>query len=109
MRRFVVVPVLLLCLVSFVLPPAGAAEKDVAGGEDLFKKHCAMCHPDGGNIINPKKTLGSKALAEANIKSAKDVVGKMRNPGPGMPRFDEKSLPDEQAKAIAEYVLTTFR
>lgn len=25
-------------------------------GEALFKEHCASCHPDGGNILNPRKT-----------------------------------------------------
>jgi len=33
----------------------------------------------------------------------------MRNPGPGMTKFDEKTIPEETAKAIAEYILETFR
>jgi cytochrome c6 len=32
----------------------------------------------------------------------------MRNPGPGMTAFDEKTIPDTDAKEIAEYVLKTF-
>lgn len=74
-----------------------------------FKEHCAVCHPDGGNIINPKKTLKKKDLEAGGIKSWKDVVKNMRNPGPGMTKFDAKTIPDKEAKAIAEYVLKTFK
>jgi cytochrome c6 len=33
----------------------------------------------------------------------------MRNPGPGMTKFDEKTLPQKDAKAIAEYIHKTFK
>jgi cytochrome c6 len=33
----------------------------------------------------------------------------MRNPGPGMTKFDKKEISDKEAKAIAEYVLKTFK
>ncbi|MEZ4485314.1 MAG: hypothetical protein R2864_12250 [Syntrophotaleaceae bacterium] len=36
---------------------SAAADKD---GRELFQQHCAICHPGGGNIINPNKTLGRK-------------------------------------------------
>jgi cytochrome c6 len=32
----------------------------------------------------------------------------MRKPGPGMTPFDEKTIPDRTARAIAEYILETF-
>jgi cytochrome c6 len=80
-----------------------------AKGEELFKKHCAVCHPNGGNIINPKKTLSKKDREASGIKSAKDIIKNMRNPGPGMNKFDEKTLPEKDAKAIADYVLKTFK
>ncbi len=87
---------------------AGESPK-ARGGEELFKEHCAVCHPDGGNIVNPKKTL-HKADREANaIKTAADIVGKMRNPGPGMSTFDKAALPDRDAKKIAEYIIRTFK
>jgi cytochrome c6 len=37
------------------------------------------------------------------------VVKTMRNPGPGMTAFDAKTISDQDAKAIAEYVLKTFK
>jgi cytochrome c6 len=78
-------------------------------GEALFKQHCAVCHPDGGNIVNPDFTLHGKDLKAHGITTAADVIGKMRNPGPGMTTFDKKAIPDKDAKEIAEYVLKTFK
>ena len=77
-------------------------------GEALFKQHCAVCHPDGGNNINPKKPLHKKDREANGVKTADEIIMKMRNPGPGMTKFDEKTIPDKDAKAIAEYVLKTF-
>jgi cytochrome c6 len=79
-----------------------------ANGEELFKQHCSACHANGGNIINPQKSL-HKATREANkVNTVEAIIGKMRNPGPGMSKFDTNFLPDSDAKAIAEYILKTF-
>jgi cytochrome c6 len=80
-----------------------------ASGGDIFKAKCAMCHPDGGNILKKEKTLHRKTLAANNLKTAKDLVKYMRSPGPGMTKFDAKALPDKDAKAVAEYILKTFK
>jgi cytochrome c6 len=92
-----------------VTPPTPSATQEAKTGEKLFKQHCAVCHPDGGNTINPKKTLHGKALGASNINSTEDIVKVMRNPGPGMNKFDEATISDEDAKKIAEYVLTAFK
>jgi len=84
---------------------AGAAEQS---GEALFKQHCAVCHVNGGNIINPQKTLSKKDRQANNVKSVEDILKKVRNPGPGMTQFDTKALPDKDARKIAEYILKTF-
>lgn len=83
--------------------------KGLKRGEELFKQHCVACHADGGNIVNPKKPLGKEALKARNITSWKDIVKTMRNPGPGMNRFDVKTVSDKDAKQIAEYILKTFK
>ena len=88
---------------------AGAAIALAASGEELFKQHCAVCHPGGGNIIKPQHTLQKKHLEQQGIKNWQGIVKTLRNPGPGMTKFDEKTLPDKDAKAIAEYVLKTFK
>ena len=102
-KRIVIVPLILpLLVVTICLVSAPAQAAEGSQGEAAFAKNCAVCHPGGKNIINPVKTLSKKALAANGIRNAVDIVGKMRNPGPGMTQFDEKSIPDKTAKAIAE-------
>jgi cytochrome c6 len=84
---------------------AGSAQP----GEALFMQHCKICHPDGGNIVNPKKTLHKQDREANNVKTEADIVKIMRNPGPGMIKFDEKTIPDKEAKEIAEYILKTYK
>lgn len=91
---------------------AEEAAKPKAGnkvGEELFKKNCSVCHPGGGNIINSKKPINNKSLASRNITTPEHILKVMRNPTPPMVKFDEKALSDEDAKAVAEYILTTFK
>jgi cytochrome c6 len=78
-------------------------------GEQAFERNCALCHRDGGNLINPAKTLHGKDLRENGITKPADIVAKMRNPGPGMTTFDRKTIPDKEAKAIGDYVLKAFK
>ena len=88
---------------------AASAEKNESKGAKLFQQSCAACHPGGGNIIKPAMTLHKKDLDAHGVKTAKDIVGKMRNPGPGMTRFDTKTVSDEDAMEIAQYVVKTFK
>jgi cytochrome c6 len=78
-------------------------------GEEAFERHCYVCHPKGGNVITPAKALKNKVLEENGVLTRDDIIRKMRNPGPGMRKFDEETIPDETAKAIAEYILKTFQ
>ena len=111
MRKPIVAVILCAVAISLVLF-IGSGNSSQAGGksgESLFKEHCALCHPDGGNIINPKKTLHKKDLEANNIKSKDEIVHIMRKPGPGMTTFDENTVPEKSAKEIAEYILKTFK
>jgi cytochrome c6 len=110
MRRSLIAVIMSLALISLVLI-AGTENSTLAGGksgESLFKEHCALCHPDGGNIVNPKETLHKKDRDANNIKSKDDIVNLMRKPGPGMTTFDVKTIPDPDAKEIAEYITKKF-
>ena len=119
MRRFGIF-VLVICFIFSVSLIACEKPKEQTGtseqpkqveaksGEALFKQYCSVCHPEGGNNVNPQKTLQKKDREANGVKSASDIVGKMRNPGPGMTNFDENTIPDKDAQAIAEYVLKTF-
>jgi len=92
-------------------PAAQSGRQDIQAseaGKNLFKQHCAVCHPDGGNVIKPDKTLRKDAREANNIKTPEDIIGKMRHPGPGMSMFDETTIPDSEAKEIADYIMKTF-
>lgn len=99
-----------LVFVTAVIAQSGE-KASAAGqsGEALFKQNCASCHPEGGNIINPQKTLNKKSREANNVKTAGNIVKVMRNPGPGMTKFDEKTLPVDDARKIANYIVNTFR
>ncbi len=98
--------ILVLCITIF-----GSAQKASSqnAGEAKFKELCSMCHPDGGNIVNPKKTLHKKDRETTGVKTESDIIKLMRHPGPGMTTFDEKTVPDKVASEIAKYVITTFK
>ena len=81
----------------------------VKAGAELFKKNCSVCHPDGGNIINSQKTLHKKDREANDVKNPADIIKKMRNPGPGMTKFDENMITDKEAKEIAAYIIKTFQ
>ncbi len=89
----------------------GRPVQPVATGNDgqaLFQQYCAVCHPGGGNIINPRKTLDQAILAANGITTAGDIVVLMRQPGPGMTRFDENLISDHDAARIAGFILQAY-
>ncbi len=101
--------VLLFVFAISVLGMACSEREDTKKGEALFKEFCSPCHPDGGNNVNPQKTLSKKDREANGVKTASDIMGRMRTPGPGMRTFDEKTIPDKDAKEIAKYILKTFK
>jgi len=98
-----------LAIAALVVGATGTAKGAGNTGEALFKQNCSPCHPDGGNIVNPQKTLHKKDREANGVKTASDIMGKMRNPGPGMTKFDENTISDKDAKEIANYILKTFK
>jgi cytochrome c6 len=108
-RRIAVVLVIAGMLMGSALAQAKKSSAGASDGKTLFEGNCSSCHPNGGNIINPQKTLKRASLKAHNINSGKDIVKIMRNPGPGMTRFDENTIPDKDAKKIADYILKTFK
>ncbi len=109
MKKIFVFVLLAVAAVSSSMMSAGRVEAAPATGEALFKQHCAVCHLDGGNLIAPLKTLHKKDLVANNIKTAEAIVKLLRKPGPGMTQFNEKTIPEKDARAIAEYILKTFK
>ncbi len=116
MRRSSMTTVLVVSFLASVCLSSLLAQEP-RSGKDLFEKNCAACHSGGGNILDPQKTLHKKDLERSNIRTAQDIVRKMRNPGPfpdhpqdwaGMRMFDERAISDGDALKIAEYILETF-
>lgn len=106
-KSMLLLPACLLLTLS--VTRAGAGEVQKISGEKEFKEHCAACHPRGGNIINSQKTLHKKDREANKVMTADDIIGKMRNPGPEMTQFDKGTISDEEARAIADYILRTFK
>ena len=76
MKKVVMCSVVIVAILALAV--AGIAkEAEKKSGEELFKQHCAACHPDGKNIINPKKTLNKKDLEANFIPSFLQVVGEI--------------------------------
>ena len=96
------------CLLAFSANKGTAQAANPNNGETEFKEHCAACHADGGNIIKPNKTLSKKDREKNGIKTTKDIIQIMRKPGEGMTTFDENTLPEKEARMIAEYIISTF-
>ena len=110
MKKTLIVTVAMLSLTMLATPGFSDTKKgEKVDGKKEFQEHCAACHPNGKNIVNPAKTLSKASLAAHGVKTEKDIVAKMRNPGPGMTKFDAKAVPDKEAKAIGEYILKTFK
>jgi len=108
MIRVVLSVLVATCAIGFQSVTLAGESSHKNEGAALFKQHCAVCHPDGGNIINAKKTLHKKDREANNLKSTEDIVRFMRNPGPGMLKFDEKTISNKKAHEIAEYIVKTF-
>ena len=110
MKKRILTTITILAMGTFALNVYGAEKKaKVMPGEELFKAKCSACHPDGGNIMNAKKTLKKKDLAANKIKTQAEIVKYLRAPGPGMTKFDAAALPDKQAREIAAYIMKTFK
>ena len=110
MRKILAVTAAMLSLSMFATPGFCDTKKgEKIDAKHEFEEHCASCHPKGGNIVNVQKPLSKTSLAAHGVKTEKDVVAKMRNPGPGMTKFDAKAVSDKEATAIAKYILTTFK
>lgn len=94
--------IILATVVLSVGMMAAAAFAAGNSGEAIFKAKCASCHPDGGNIMNPKETL-------KGLKDTKKIIAQVRKGGGGMPAFDAKAISDADAKALAGYIVKTFK
>lgn len=73
-----------------------------SGGEAIFKSNCNHCHPNGGNLMKPSKSL-------KRVKKPGKIIRKVRNGGGGMPSFDAKAISDAEVRQLADYIIKTFK
>lgn len=99
--------VALLSMVAVLAASTGHAAQNL--GEKKFREHCVACHADGGNITKPDKTLSRKDREAHGIRTSRDIIKLIRKPGEGMTAFDNGAISDKEAKAIAEYIIKTFK
>jgi cytochrome c6 len=109
MRFSPTVLLFVLAILVATLSPGCSDKLGSTSGEKLFSLHCASCHPGGSNTITPSKTLKTADLQAGMITTPEDIIQKIRNPGPGMPRYTEAMIPEKEALQIARYILRTFR
>jgi cytochrome c6 len=109
MKKVFAVCIVTIAMFMFAAVAFAKEAEKVKSGEALFKEHCSMCHPDGGNVMNAKKTLRKADRDAHNVKTPADVVKLMRKPGSGMTAFDKNAISDADAKKIAEYIFSTFK
>ncbi len=110
MKRLSLLFFVFSAIVSFTVAGVSAKEASKESrGEQLFMKHCSKCHPNGGNVVTVTKTLNPKDREANNVKTEEDIIKLMRSPGPGMVKFGKKVISEKDARAIAEYILKTFK
>jgi cytochrome c6 len=109
MRKIILLAVVFVFAWGMSITVSAQKGSAKTAGEGKFNELCALCHPDGGNIVNPKKTLHKKDREANNIRTESDIIKIMRKPGTGMTSFDEKTVPDKEAQEIAKYILMTFK
>ena len=100
MKKVVIVPVAFAFCLTVV--PAFAAED----GKALYGSKCAMCH--GADGVAKKMAAGAKNFNDPAWKKAEtgDGIVKIIHEGKGKMKGLGDKLNAEQAKAIADYVLT---
>ena len=86
---------------SFVISAFTQDSAPGSSGEVLLKENCAVCHPNGGNIVNPNKPLkGAQTL-----NTFETFLSWIRKPVQPMPPFPSSKISDQQAKELYDYLL----
>ncbi|MEE9346110.1 MAG: c-type cytochrome [Methylococcales bacterium] len=77
---------------------------NVFANEVLFQKYCSACHSNGGNIMDPEKTLSQEHLTKNGIDNIGSISALVSTGKTPMPAFG-KHLSDEEIAEVAKYVL----
>jgi uncharacterized membrane protein len=81
-----------------------------SAGARIFRVNCSACHPQGGNIINPKlPVMGAPELA--NSQAFLTYLRQPTRPDGSrgsMPPFPAKRLPDPEVKELYAYIINVL-
>jgi len=79
-------------------------------GEGIFRRNCASCHFNGGNVMNPNLPV----QASSKLSDYKTFLIFVRHPtgpngeGGAMPAFSESRLSDRQLLVLYKYVAARY-
>jgi len=78
--------------------------RGAASGAQIFANRCAVCHPNGGNVINPNLPLRGSPLL-GSFETFRTFVRKGRR---AMPAFSPSQINDSQMRALYQYVSSAW-
>jgi len=100
-----------LCLLALLpLAAAGASAGEAPPGQALFRRHCGICHLQGGTgtFMLGRRLGDENALLETRADLAGAYVRTVvRNGIQSMPRFSRVELPDADLARIVQYLAGT--
>lgn len=86
------------------------APPELAGGARLYETYCGGCHPNGGNILNPKlSVIGAPQLKDFDTFLTFNRRPRRPDGSSGiMPAFPPKKLSDQQMQELYHYIFHAF-
>ena len=95
--------IIFCCIFYYLILPqeVNASESDL--GENLFKKNCAGCHINGGNIIRRSKNLKISSLKRNGIDNP-EAIAKIARKGIGIMSAYENELGENGDQIVANWV-----
>ncbi|NJM94953.1 MAG: c-type cytochrome [Acaryochloridaceae cyanobacterium CSU_5_19] len=92
------------CFSSVAIVTFALGRPVLADGAGVFNANCAACHANGGNVVNPAKTIKQKDLDANGKNTLAAVVAQVTNGNGAMPAFGA-SLSSADIESVAQYVL----
>jgi uncharacterized membrane protein len=80
--------------------PQEITTKRHEAGKKIFSDHCLVCHPGGGNIINPSRPITNSP----KLNHLDTFIAWIRKPASPMPRFTESEISARQAEGLYDYL-----
>ena len=103
-------PLLQAALAASLIWSAPCLPAVADAGAAIFEAKCVACHVQGGNVLNPGKTLSREALQKNAYTEQASIVNLLRVGKGQMPKYQGSIPPvsrltDEELEEVASYVL----